>query len=605
MKNLNRDFYSNYIIALVALVCFEYALLRANNLALSHDEALTYSIVADKSGWQDTANNHLLNTWLMKIPMLISESELALRSPNLFAHLLYLMVAVLMTLRIKSITLRVSTFVGLNLILPLLEFFSLARGYGLAHSFLLLSLFFLQKSMSMEENIKRNLFLATLFGWVATLGNLILINYCAALLVIFFIQGFLTGSKSTIGEGFKIGFSRILIPLALSLPFLIGVINWLFFLKSKNELYFGGQDSLLNSFFVSVFNASLQGLTLTTPLLNAIGIFFIVMFLVAVLTVFFDLKKKQIQFPSAVSIIMIIIVILSGVQSLIFKIPYPVDRTALFIAILSLISIFFSLAQLFDSKLLVLKIASFVSVLSLSVLISVIFLLKANLTNSYYFPGDTNTREVMRDISLISDPALPISLGVPWYTEPSASYYRNVYNLENRLNEITRDGIEKYEYSYYYAPIGDTSNIPVKKKLRFMKYYPEQQSVLLINPGHYRVVFTRDIQFQALNPPEQGDYSESSYQLPPIPAGHSIFLYWKAEEPINEQSKAHIVLFDPSDWRSTLVYHNQIVGLESRMQSTTKVNMPAPVINYRNWQKTHSLPALSIRLVELEFIEEK
>jgi hypothetical protein len=91
-------------------------------------------------------NNHPLNTALMAVATIFREDEFLIRLPNALAGAMYLIVAVLIARRTQRplLSLSIMTFSPY-----LLEFFALARGYGLAASLVMLALgryFFLPRT---------------------------------------------------------------------------------------------------------------------------------------------------------------------------------------------------------------------------------------------------------------------------------------------------------------------------------------------------------------------------------------------------------------------------------------------------------------------------
>ena len=114
---------------------------RAVDLPITHDEASTwlnyrhlnvFSCLSNYACW-GSANNHWLNTLLLQWSAgLFGEAPWALRLPNVFAGILYLVAAALLSLRyIKQPVLQVAGFLLLVAHIYLLDFFSLARGYGM------------------------------------------------------------------------------------------------------------------------------------------------------------------------------------------------------------------------------------------------------------------------------------------------------------------------------------------------------------------------------------------------------------------------------------------------------------------------------------------
>src|ERR1041384_8080773 len=89
-----------WYLLLPAIFLFIYIIIRAKVISLTWDEANTFWEYVRTPHWftQDfnymSANNHLLNTWLMKFSVgLFGESEFALRLPNVLAGGVFLVAA--------------------------------------------------------------------------------------------------------------------------------------------------------------------------------------------------------------------------------------------------------------------------------------------------------------------------------------------------------------------------------------------------------------------------------------------------------------------------------------------------------------------------------
>jgi hypothetical protein len=123
------------IAAAFALV-WVYVAIRANALAFTSDEAISFRIFHGFTGAAGRANNQLLNTVLMQWSQdLFGESEFALRLPNVLAFGLYAAGSLAM---LASLRRTPAILLGAALLLAdpfLLDFFGLARGYGLSLAF--------------------------------------------------------------------------------------------------------------------------------------------------------------------------------------------------------------------------------------------------------------------------------------------------------------------------------------------------------------------------------------------------------------------------------------------------------------------------------------
>src|SRR5436190_4783696 len=222
----------------VFVLLFTYVALRADRLSITHDEALSYQIIKGDEGLKGTANHHPLNTWLMSASFhLFGNSELALRLPNLLAFILYLVSCFYF---LRNAPIWIVWLVSLPLLFfieYLLEFFGIARGYGLSIGLMLpgvlislecwkagiTSLIFLKKFM-----------VAMILLSFALAANLILLNLYLVVLTILTLRYLFIFRRES------------LLTLAiLLLIFLIppALVLWrLLFLKDNGQLYFGAED---------------------------------------------------------------------------------------------------------------------------------------------------------------------------------------------------------------------------------------------------------------------------------------------------------------------------------------------------------------------------
>ncbi|MDO8898819.1 MAG: hypothetical protein Q7V19_14310, partial [Bacteroidales bacterium] len=140
-----------------------------------------------------TANNHLINTWLIRQSTRLSgsNSELALRFPNVLAFLVYGIAVWLILKPWKNNPLLYFSGYGLLLLNPyMIDFFSLARGYGLALAFGLMAIYFFVKTREpgQMKYFARDFFFSMLFSLLAAWSNFILINLNIALLALYLLE---------------------------------------------------------------------------------------------------------------------------------------------------------------------------------------------------------------------------------------------------------------------------------------------------------------------------------------------------------------------------------------------------------------------------------
>jgi hypothetical protein len=120
-------------------------------IPFNHDESVSFSIFHWDPGARFAANHHPLNTFLMRgTSILLGNSEFALRLPNVLAHALYLLCTLLLVRRFRNPGLQITGFVLVNIHPIILNYFAVARGYGLALAFQVASLYFIFR---MYENL--------------------------------------------------------------------------------------------------------------------------------------------------------------------------------------------------------------------------------------------------------------------------------------------------------------------------------------------------------------------------------------------------------------------------------------------------------------------
>ena len=166
-------------------VLFGYSLMRTIHLSFTSDESLSYTIAMGDPTWRGDANNHPLNTRTMRWALYwLGDHEWALRLPNLVAHALYLISGMLLIRKFSNWAVVLLGFGLLNLNPFLLDFFGLARGYGLASGLSLTSLWFLKEAWDRMGTFSGRtlIFLSFTFAALAVNANFAWINVHLAMM---------------------------------------------------------------------------------------------------------------------------------------------------------------------------------------------------------------------------------------------------------------------------------------------------------------------------------------------------------------------------------------------------------------------------------------
>ncbi|HMM12954.1 MAG TPA: hypothetical protein PKE03_12735 [Bacteroidales bacterium] len=415
----------------IFLFLLGYIVLRASKLAFTHDESNTYTIINPSVKWTPytyTANNHLLNTWLMRQMMRItgSSSELTLRFPNVLAFLVYGL-AVWLLLRRRQNEIFLFLF-GLSLMLLnpyLIEFFSLARGYGLAMGFGLLAVAFYLKDIDVR-NIKssaQNFFFSMLFSLLAAYSNFILINLNIALLLFFLLKFLRLRFPEPSKDNIPVYIGLVLV-LALDIYYIRDIYNQLLVLQENKELYFGGQQGFIVSTLRVLIHRSIY--------LSYYGEVFWQRIYYGLLVVFFGLliilllRKKQTKL-NHVFALLVTMIAAAILQFFLFQIPYPTDRTALFFIPLAGLSLFHLGVDVHDwistrfRK--TARLFGMVLFIFFALPLGYHFIKNINTTYVIEWKRDAHTKNAIENILKSNNAGSPVKVVSNWYLAASLNYY--------------------------------------------------------------------------------------------------------------------------------------------------------------------------------------
>lgn len=164
------------------LVLFTYIIARAVNVSVETDEAGSWSMFVINGDIFPSkydffsANNHALNTaGMLFFQKLFGPNLFAMRLPNVLAGALYLFSTAMMARRMRSPLIGALAFVVLNTNPYMLQYFSVARGYGLAAG--LMSFAFWQLWLYFDEGFRmKNLAMALIAMVLSVFANYTYLN---------------------------------------------------------------------------------------------------------------------------------------------------------------------------------------------------------------------------------------------------------------------------------------------------------------------------------------------------------------------------------------------------------------------------------------------
>jgi hypothetical protein len=479
-----------FLIAVMSIGLLIYTGYRAWGLSFTIDESYTYSMFVVHS-FKDIvsyanpqANNHLLNTLLMKFfSSVFPPTEFVLRLPNFLAHIFYILFTVLILKRLNNKYITLIGFVILNFNPYLLEFFSLARGYGLSTSLMLMSMYYL--IVYLDKKQQKQVYTSLIFAMLALYSNLVLIPYFVSLIAVFnliFVTDFYQKNKSW--NGFRPDYFKKNIPtLIVSVIAIYICFEPVRKLLKVNGFYGRGENGFWLDTVLSFVHGSFYGQMYHGDHVRLFMVLTMLMIAVATVVFIIHYKKNGFNLSTSKGIVLLLMLVLPALvtvfQHLILGSQYLLYRTTLFFhPLLALTLIYLVYITIQESKI---KFA----VYALSLIITFGFMFHtvkaANLDFVFEWKFEAGTKKMINDLeraylgdALRDRTTKPqIALGVNWLFEPTVNFYRTTRNLK-WLKEANRDGV-KGPYDYYYTFSEDTTGLNLNK---IINTYKESNTIL-------------------------------------------------------------------------------------------------------------------------------
>lgn len=478
----------HFLIYFIKVSLFLYLFTKANVASFTHDECYSYLAYCQQSflellSFQDYfTNNHILNSIGMKYSeQLFGNSELALRLPNLLALVLYLSYSFLLFKKNKALF-SLLLFVLLCTNPLFMDFFSLARGYGLSYGFMLMSLYHF---IAFLKNYKtHDLVIFHGAALLASLSNFTLLTYYASLIgtytiVVFIQQQFILQQKANL---LKINLVHFL-PLLCSVVILYEPVRRLL---SCSSLDFGGKNGFYADTVTHFINNTFHGALLSPSLM----LLFQGIFTMFILVSFGEIIRMTVYKRSAhffedhlelivSNLIFIIIALIIIGQHLILGADYPIARFSLFLLPIFIIHFGFLchyLMRIFPSKV-ILALLSSLALVSLAN-----FGRTANLYKAAEWAYDMETKYALQALMEYrkkhNDFSKNRQLGVHWIFAPSTNFYRKTQAI-HRLHPIRREENIPSTYDYYYIRKKDLTAININYEV--IKEYHHINTILVKN----------------------------------------------------------------------------------------------------------------------------
>ncbi|KAF0132096.1 MAG: hypothetical protein FD155_620 [Bacteroidetes bacterium] len=408
-----------------------------------------------------------------------SHSELALRFPNVLAFLVYAIAVWLLLKPWKNNPFLYFLGLGMLLLNPyLIDFFSIARGYGLALAFGLMAVYFFVKAREPGQlkPFVRDLFFSMLFSLLAAYSNFIFINLNIALLALFLLEFVLHYRKEILRENLSLGIGLILI-VGLNLHHINKIHDILMVLQDNKELYFGGKQGFIISTLRVLIHRSIYlgyyGEAFWERIYHGLIIAFFG------LTVILLLRKKQ-SGLNRIFALLVVMIAAAVIQFHVFQILFPVDRTALIfipLAGLTLFHVGVDLSDWFSSHLR--KSEWFIGLVLFAFFVLPMgyhFIRNMNTKYILEWKFDANTKEVVRMIQSESSSVEQKSIVSSWEFHPALDFYIQRISNNKKLiidNTLSNNGDYIYCHAHEKEKIADTTAFTV------MANFADTKTILL------------------------------------------------------------------------------------------------------------------------------
>jgi hypothetical protein len=451
----------------VLLAAWVYIVVRAVRVAFTHDEAISYGIIKGVQTFVESANNQWLNTVAMKVARhLFGESEVALRSPNIVAFGFYAVACVVLLIQLRRIAARVA-IVTLLVVNPfLLEFFGLARGYGMCVGFLAAGLacaLFEDGDRTARRELLR-IGGAGVCGVLAFYANFACFNIVVVLLGISGLDLIVKGPRrEALAHDRRrgIAFSIVGVCAVALVPGILQVQA----LREHGQLSYGGHTSFVTDTIDSLLGASSCGYFCKPSWLDTASTSITVIAVIAVIwSVWSGIRSRSISNLQRAAVVFAVPVLGVLIEFAVLGTLYPLDRAALVYLVTFAVLVGFTVDDLVSvASSAIAKGVLLVGSLAVFGLSTGNFVSYANVSQATIWTYDASAHEAI-DAAIrfereVGRPAQPWRLISGFPREESMNYYRVRFRL-GWLQPVGREPISTPGGDLYYVGVSELNELP-------------------------------------------------------------------------------------------------------------------------------------------------
>ncbi|MBL7113238.1 MAG: glycosyltransferase family 39 protein [Bacteroidales bacterium] len=464
---MNRLYKIDLFYLIPGSLIFVYIVSRAIIVGVTYDEAWTIMTFVPKNIWglftytPCNANHHLLNTILIKLLYSSGIQTVFLaRLPNLLSGLLYLIFSYKTAKELFHPFFGFVLFILLIINPFLLDFFGLARGYGITLGFQMMALYYF--ILFFRKGSVRDGLISLVCASFSVLFNFSALNFWVPLFIIIILLAIV--NKEIVNRRiFFIGCLGITIVLFGLIAIPIGK------LAGTSGFNYGGNQNFYFDTLLSLTKYSFYSPRVTTGMLYGLPVFCL---LLVTGIVYYCSKQKsiaQLQSPQTGLFLLTFLAILAPmIQHWLLGTRFPIDRTALIYYPLLILIIVIMCSEL-PRKLG--KITAFALLISFVINFS----MKANFYKTALWYFDAHTPELMEYFTELGEKSDRIvTLDFSWPFQSGIAYYTTVNNYP--YIKIVKDFNNREE-------INDTADyyIYLNSSLEKVGYDASDQKILLLD----------------------------------------------------------------------------------------------------------------------------
>lgn len=474
------------LILIAAAGLLTYTGTRAVLLSITFDEAWSRNSYATASIgdilWfrNPTANNHPGNSLLMKLSMAaFGDNAFAMRLPNLLAHLMYIAFSLALARRFRQAVWVLFAFLLLNFHPYLLDFFSLARGYGLAMAMVMGSLYHLYAFR--ENPFSRHLLWNVVFATLAVFFNFSFLHFflANATVLLLLILSHARAWNGKLKTALWMAGGRILPLVVASLSLYAYMRGPVKALIQAKELYYGGATGFWTDTVFSLAHASLYKIDFwqydAALLLDILLVVLVAMFA----TFAIDLTERKFilrESPGTLAFLLLCIpVVTTTLQHYWADSLFLIYRTGMFLLPVFMTAFVWMLRTI--AKVPAFRMATVpigITVAAACILINAIAL---NTTHTAEWPFDADTRHMMQDLEADyrkRHGSGTVTIGLSWEMRSGVNFYRRV-NAADWLAEPDNKGCQPGKDYYFVLRDGEGCKLPDS----LLPFGPAQGATLL------------------------------------------------------------------------------------------------------------------------------